>query len=633
MLNTASSFSLEELTGGAELRWTSERGDEIRASITLQDDTVRFRAAVDAPDVTVVEYPVIGGIGSLGAENRLLHSYATGFLFHDPLTLFDGDADDQKRGVIHAPYPEGFSGATLQLMAYYAVGTGGFSFSADDERGAQKWFDFAKRGSHLEAAFGHERPDHAPAYDILVAPLVDGTWWEAADRYKEWAVGRPWCTQPIDRPRWLYEDVGIATFGINASHDRSAWLKRIGEIAGTPVVHVTGPNWARTGQDYENHLPGGLDDWFPTTFHPANVETIRAQGDRLVPFLFDLLFGRERSDHDAGVASLQSIPRPPLSIDEYTFPFLCPTTEFARELHRERDARLIDEGADALYYDISANNVIKRCDSDVHGHAPGDGEAIVAAYRELYSDPPATRGTEMVNEVFIDRLAFYQARAEASPASSFEADRYRDWVKDGRLEKVPLFAYVYHEYGPVRLDGWAKLSRESGDLFYWIAARILAWGGLFELNYEFSPLENLDGTQEPDGEHYCALPDHHYEIDPEKAAFVREIAAARVGPANRYLAYGTMLPPLPIESPTIELDWFHYNCPRGWPAFEDRGTKTVDAIVHCAWRHNGSVGVVLVNVDREPHRVRVPLSVDQVEEVDVPARRVVLVEAGGTLIP
>jgi hypothetical protein len=173
---------------------------------------------------------------------------------------------------------------------------------------------------------------------------------------------------------------------------------------------------------------------------------------------------------------------------------------------------------------------------------------------------------------------------------------------------VPLFAYVYHEYGPVRMDGWAKLSREQGDLFYWIGARVLAWGGLFELNYEFSPLETLDGDAEPLDEHYFPLPDRLYEIDPEKAAFVRELAGARVGPANPYLAYGAMLPPLALESTSIELPWLHYNCPTGWPAYGDSGTHVVPAVVHCAWRYGDGAAIVLVNVDRVEHEVRVPAS-------------------------
>jgi uncharacterized protein DUF6259 len=621
LLEHPAEFRLERRTDGAELSWSTERGDVVQATIALAagEQNASFTVVLEpgqGSPVEAIEYPVLGGIGTLTGDDRLLHAYATGFLFENPVALFRSEGDGPERGLLHSPYPEGFSGSTLQMMAYYAVGAGGFYFAAEDATGAQKWLNFyGEEGGHCRAAVAHGSPDIsgplAPPYPVIVGALTKGTWTEAADRYKAWAVNQPWCSRPLasrpDEERWLHEDIGVATFGINASHDRALWLRTISEIAGVPVFHILGPNWTKEAQNYENHLPGGLDDWFPAQFHPANLEAIHDAGDRWAPFLFDLLFGASGSDNDEGTAALQSIPDPPLSFDKYEFPFLCPTTPFLRDLHRERDARIANEyGADAVYYDISANNVIKRCYSDGHGHPRGGGTFLVDAYRDLYSTPSAPRGTEMVNEVFIDRLDFYQARAEASPVTSFEADKFRDWIKDGRVEKVPLFAYVYHEFGPVRMDGWAKLSREHGDLFYWIGARVLAWGGLFELNYEFSPLETMDGQAEPLDEHYFPLPDHRYEIDPHKAAFVRELAAARTGPANPYLAYGTMLPPLELESPTIELPWLHYNSPPGWPAFGDSGVQAVSAVVHCAWRHGDAAAVVLVNVDDVAHEVDLP---------------------------
>jgi hypothetical protein len=624
VLERPASFAAEHHGDSVELRWSTTRGDIVRSTIALPTDALNatFEVALEQPagsPAELIEYPVLGGIGALarhGEDDRLLHSYATGFVFENPTALFAGEGDGPERGLLHSPYPEGFSGSTMQLMAYYALGRGGFYFAADDATGAQKWFNFfGEGGGNCRAAFGHGSADLsgplAPPYPVLVGVLAEGTWTEAADRYKAWAVNQPWCGRPLalrpESERWLHEEIGIVTFGINASRDRSNWLRTISEIADAPVLHILGPNWAKEPQNYENHLPGGLDDWFPAQFHQANLDAIRDAGDRWAPFLFDLLFGIEGSDSVEGSAALQSIPRPLLSFDTYEFPFLCPATPFLQHLHRERDARIANEyGADAVYYDISANNVIKRCYSDAHGHPRGGGAFLVDAYRELYSTPSAPRGTEMVNEVFIDRLDFFQARAEASPVTSFEADKFRDWIKEGRVEKVPLFAYVYHEFGPVRMDGWAKLSREHGDLFYWIGARVLAWGGLFELNYEFSPLETIDGVAEPLDEHYFPLPDHCYEIDPEKAAFVRELAAARTGPANPYLAYGAMLPPLDLESPTIELPWLHYNSPPAWPAFGDSGAHAVPAVIHCAWRTGETAAVVLVNVDSVEHEVDVP---------------------------
>jgi hypothetical protein len=645
-LERPASFDLEPGPAGATMRWTSQRGHELRGEITLHEGepSARFEIALEGRDAEALEYPVLRGIGALSGDDRLLHSHATGFLFRNPFELFEEEGDGPGRGLLWSPYPEGFSGSTLQLMAYYAAGRGGFSFAAEDPTGALKWLNFFKGSDgYLQAAVMHGSADVEsgalrPSYPVLVGALDDGTWTEAADRYKTWAVRQPWCEQgPLEerqgRPRWLYEDVGLVVFGINASHDRSPWIEELGLTAGTTVLHILGPNWTPVEQDYLDNFPGGIADWFPARFAPENRAAIRRSDGRMAPFYFDLLFGIYHSEHEAGMAALQAIPSPTYSFDAYSFPFLCPVTRFLRELHRERNARLAGEyGVDAVYYDISASNVMKQCYDSGHGHPRGGGAFLVDAYRELYQDSGEAmaqaaggryvpQGSELVNEIFVDRLDFYQARAEASPASPLEADQFRDWVENGRTEKVPLFTYVYHEYGPVRTDGWGKLSSEQGELFYWIAARVLTWGGIYQLNYEFSPLEVLDGRAEPLDEHYFPLPDHRYAIDPDKAAFVAEVAAARTGFAGPYLAYGTMLPALPVEGPSVELDWYVYNSHPNWAAYEQRGTRTVEAVVHGAWRRGEQAGVVLVNVDRGEHAVSVPLS-----------RAALRLEGGGRLV-
>ena len=234
---------------------------------------------------------------------------------------------------------------------------------------------------------------------------------------------------------------------------------------------------------------------------------------------------------------------------------------------------------------------------------------MVDAYRAMYANTKSgveaargaavPQGAEMISELFIPTFAYYQARAEASPLSTFEGDRFRDWLISGDAEKIPFFAFVYHEYGPIRLDGWAKLSREVGDLWYWVAARVALWGGLFELNYEFSALEALDGQTDDPAEHYFAFEPTAYEIDPAKTDFVAEIANARTGFARPYLVYGTMQRPLTFDITTIDLDYFLYNSGTNQP-HNERGTKTVPSVIHSAWRSpEGNLAFLFVNLQAD----------------------------------
>lgn len=606
---------------------------------------LRCEAALHNPErlpVAALAYPYLAGIGALGdvaEDDQLVHPYATGFLVRDPLhTLPPVDSETAgEQPVVLGLYPEGFSGSTMQFMAYSAVGRGGFYLATEDTAGREKWLNFYLHPEgDLRMAVWHAPADYAgnqdvaPSYPTVLAALNGGTWYDAADRYKVWALAQPWAARgPLwardDRPRWLFERVGLCSFGINPRHDRAPWLAEIDRIAGTSVLHVLGPSWPKAEANYRNSLPGGLADWFPARFHPANLTQIRAHGDYVVPFEFDLLFGRgeDKADAAAGGRALQVIPTPTLSRDAYNFPFLCPVASFSRVLHVERDRVLAGEYmVDGIYYDISVNNVRHICFSTEHGHRPGEAAAISGAYKTLLAETATAmreaargrtvpQGAEMINEQMIPYLWFYQARAEAAPAAPFEAGPFLTLLQQGSAEKIPLFTYVYHEYGPVRMDGWAKLSREQGDYIYFVLGRIFLQGGLIELNYEFSPLEDLDQQRDVAEEHYFPFTERRFTIDPELAEFVGRLARARIGAANRYLAYGAMRRPAELQvegEQTLPLPYFLYNCSPEMRGYESRGTQAVPTVLQAAWRYREDrFAWLLLNLAGDPRQVRLEL--------------------------
>ncbi len=642
--HVAFAWSLEESTAGApmlSLRWETAPGLVVEGRVELppdQPNAAFFVNVTGAGDhrLDKIEYPILRGIGALShdADSYLAHPQGTGFLFRNPHTLFQAD-EQHRQGMRYSPYPEGFSGSSMQFMAYFADDRGGFYLAAHDPAAGMKWLNFYRApDGALAASFMHQSPDIRAGndllvpYPVLIGALSEGNWYEAAERYKVWARDQPWTTQGTladrnDTSTWLLDEVGFATFGVNAAYDRAAWLDQFHGITDRPVFHILGVNWPTKGGDYRNNHPGGRDDWFPARFSPANLETIRDNGDYWAPFEFDLLLDPNGIDSDAITAALQQLPEEKYSFDSYHFPYVCPATDYLRDLHRWRDEQLAGTyGADALYYDISASNVLMTCRSPNHGHPIGGGGWMVVAFACLWAATKAAataaksayvpQGTEMITEVFIPYLDYYQARAEASPLSVFEADKFRHWIRGGDVEKIPLFSYVYHEYGPVRLDGWAKLSPEVGDLFYWIAARVALWGGLFELNYEFSPLETLDGVEDDPADHYYDFESRSYAVDPAKVAFVREVATARTGFAKPYLVYGTMVRPLDFDVPAIDLDYHLYNLSHHLPHYEESGTHRVPSVVHAAWRSPaGTLGFLFVNLERD-HPQTLTLAIDPV---------------------
>lgn len=637
-------FRGEPRANGLRLTWDLPRGLRVISDIDARGDDIVFRIAVEnqgRATIKAIEYPIFGGIGRLGGRgtDELAHTHGTGMLFHDPVDLFEPDSEN-RRHLRFSPYPEGFAGSTMQFLAYYARGLGGFLIGTEDATQSLKWYSFFNDGQALNSSVLHtaSRPeagaDLTVPYLTVVAPLIRGRWHEAGERYAAWALNQPWA-QPPSRSGWLRERVGICTFGINARHDRAAWLNEIHRMAGTPVFHILGPNWAAWGHDYHNHIPRRREDWFPAVFSEANLATVHRNGDYWAPFEFDLLSGHAAQFDDPVLESRMvrgDLALAPSDPGWTRFPFMCAGTDYWRRFHAGRDARLVTEhDPDALYYDISVSSLWLECLAATHRHAPGGGAEIAEPFSAMYRETgaatsrakgkPVPAGTEVIHELFVDLFDYYQARAEAGPYAPFEAAPFRDWILDGRAETIPLFAYVFGNRSPLRMDGWAKLSAESGDLFYWVAAQVVLNGGLLELNYEFSALEDIDGRTDSPDEHYYRFDERHYAIDPAKAAFVGEVARTRTGPANPFLANGRMLPAPRVEAPSITLPYYSYNIGKGDPLYDTQGEMTVPSALATAWQRDGEAIWLVANLSPDVQEVRV-----DDRPIVVPGRRIAVIE-------
>jgi hypothetical protein len=212
-------------------------------------------------------------------------------------------------------------------------------------------------------------------------------------------------------------------------------------------------------------------------------------------------------------------------------------------------------------------------------------------------------------------MDFYQARAWAGPIAMLEGDRLRQQVKAGNAEPVPLFDFVFHDVGPVRLDGNLKLAPQLGDIFYLVAGRTVLWGALPELNYELSALELFPGMTGSTFYETYAPPfwvedDTPYPVDPAKAAFLADAGAARTQFGTEYLALGQMQRPPRLLSgqSTIPLSFGLYNhfaratdlttgVEQG-AEFLDQGTFQSPSILASAYTSGrDTIGLFLLDVD------------------------------------
>lgn len=643
-----------------DLVWTTDRPGvtvEARVALPAEADDARFTFRVVNGDPSLVieslEYPILSGIQGLvpaGPGDVALSAAAQGYLFRNPHA-------NLAPGVKRRLYPDGYGGVSMQTSAYYREGIGGFALEARDASAVAKRFAFYKDPASGDLRWSIDtlqwnRTAGAPldpGFEVRLAALARGDWEEAADRYRDWALDQGWASRGrvADRPeaavpRWLVEGTWAATFGVSINLDQSRWFQALHDWVGGPLFHVSGFWWP--GGTAASEWYGGANDWGDGRVNAANLAAIRSRGDRWAPFLFDLHFSRTATEWDAPAPDPATDPVAPwrpyeMVPDPETDPwaYMCPATAQWQAFHGWRDLALYDlYGFDATYYDIGVGLGRVRCDVAAHGHPPGAGRSIVDGYRAMLTSRRdelhavagrrIAAGTELISETVLDLFDYYQARAEGSVMSMLEGDEFRAAEKAGWGEKVPLFAYVYHDVGPVRIDGNLKAASQFGAIFYWLAARIVAWGGLPELNYEQSALEKFPGMTdaftwyETYSSTFHVIDTSPYLSAADRGEFLGRLGSARTGFARPWLAYGRMTrSPRILAGPSaVSVDWHLYNTfnrakdtssgiEKGAEYWE-QGNVSVDPIVRSGWDDDGrSVGLFLVHVGSSGTNVTVEL--------------------------
>jgi Domain of unknown function (DUF6259) len=555
------------------LEWDTRYRIAVRVTARLEPGSDQLELHASAENrgertILALRYPAIQGVGTLsndGARDRLLHSTMMGALFFDPFHLFRGNAPTPAgRGLRVSRYPNGFHGSPLQMMAYYAEGRGGFYVACLDPDGADKDLNFYKApdDKSLVCEVAHIQGDARPGksltvrYPVVIAALNRGDWYAAAERYRAWALRQPWCQRGPrrdrvaagDSSRWLLEATGAVGAWWPFRNDIRADILRTRSFYGAPLLH--------------------LELWWS---HGPSHEAARSDGDHFGPFYFPFLAleGRETfkaHSHDAIV--------PPWNPISPEWVAMCPAqsgwrnvvSESAEDMAGTRPQRhhqiWVDENktgcaADCLYYDIGpCAGVPTGCDAPRHTHRPGAGGEVTRAYVSLFEESGrrASRakgayvpvGTECVSEPFVGCLDFYYARnAGFNPdMETFPYVRDLTWLPEGRMEIVPLFPFVYHEHGPVAVQGiypidpWGTPAAEA--FFAWAEARTVLWGGLIVT---------------------FPVPSHPAPSD-ARTGYLRSLVAARTGFAREFLAYGRMQRPPGITCGTLDVD--HGLAADGW---------------------------------------------------------------------
>ena len=591
-------------------------------------DTVCFDVAIEGnvadEYIISVEYPVFNGIKELceGGNDQFISPVATGFLFDDPAKNFNGTSYsftgiDKSLGM----YPSGWE-YPMQFMAYITKNVGGFYIGTTDGGCTVKSFTFTGVGNNtLRAGVHHFLDDLAEEnvtfdYEIQVANLTEGYWQEAGDRYFEFAKDQEWMQKGKLEDRedintGLFEDTVLVNFGIagnrtdtpgnsiteHAKEQRERLYKLYTETLDGNIFNIYLNYWQRN--HVSNEFNSTWDTYFPGSVDEDFRNQILENGDQMLLFEFNTLYNANyqlgsdtnklwRSRAIQQLRGGKSIFTWTSATDHREGWFICPSVEEWKEFCIAKDTEILKTyGANGLYHDVGTAAVApQQCYDTSHAH--GTRVNIIPEYieierlsKELASDyGQYSVGQELIYEQLLPYVDYFQARANGGLLSWMENDRFRDVLEAGDAVKIPLFDYVYHAYGGLRVDGFMMPYEELGDGYYYAMAFTVLNGGLPEYNYEFSNLADvIDKVHMPYLE------------------FINELGAARTTYGKEFLVYGTMKKAPTVDTGTVSYEYLNSNVVLKNDTL--RGIATFDRVITSAFEHDDKIGVFLMNISEE----------------------------------
>jgi len=556
-----------------------------------------------------IEYPIFEGIDTLkDYENDYIVSpFAMGYLFKNPIQTFQ-NSNKSIKGInkYNGFYPSGMY-QSMQFFGYYSRDIGGFYVQTRDGKGSEKSFTFTETDGLLRASIWHYLPDLKSGdtifdYDIVCTNLVEGTWYEAAEIYKKWAVKQKWCQEKgknddrSDLNIDLYEKTTLCNFIMPSRKDQEGVVEIYDTIRTTlkqktlviPYYWMIPPTPTKNDTlAVYNHFNANTNSMF--------IETVKGFDDLIAYFEYfncSLSTTLPEGFENNAMVNQKGVPTEAVFGDT-RFILQCPSDDWNDLVYAREHILSTKLEASGYYNDIGIGAFVKTLCYDTnhsHGTRVSVMEESLNQLKEVYEisrEYNGFTGQEMISEVMIPYVDIYQCRSNAGEMGGMENDIIMEYVKEGTAEKIHLFEYIYSQYCGIRLDGFTLPLSSVGTPYYYVTAFTALNGGIPEYNWEWTG----DNT-------YPKANDY----DQNMIKFISELGNSRLTYGKNYLVYGSMVEPPKIN---ISKNRYDYSTPinnddGSWSGFDNQGNRIgsmlCDDVVVSAFKSRGKVAIFLCNI-------------------------------------
>jgi hypothetical protein len=591
---------VEELSGGGRRAilewndlhwWLQDRMLSIRVTVDLPPDSgiAQWRISVsnnnDYWGLWSVAFPDVNGLPESGKYDIARPIYGTG-----------GQLLKAWRNKVEGRYPSG--NWAMQFLSLTRSGSqDSVYFVTMDPEGSAKDFvvepdDSAMSIVHYAENMGVPTSDY-PGYYPIEFGVYQGTWLEAAQRYRGWALQQKWAQRGKLSQRSEVPDI-IKNVGV--------WIMEGYEWDGahTPPPDESGPpqmtervlaaqKWlgVPVALQWYNWHHMVIDNDYPHWFPPRpgfaqHVKDMVSQGVLVMPYI-------------NGVSCDYNIPDfdrwgPHAIVDEaggykmYVYEegagrllSMCPTQVIWQNVIANVFNKLVEDyGANGVYIDQIVAMPQELCFNKEHGHPLGGGHYWVDGYRDLLRklrscayrngrNPVIT--SEASDEVFMDLV----------DAGCWPTEPTLSSIPQMEIAEIPLMEVVYSGY-TIFFGTPVNLARSDRFFRFWQGRGFIDGRQLGFMGLDLFKPENSS-----------------------KAEYLRKCAHYRVA-TKQYLQYGRMLEPIQPENsvPTFTEDGFgHDSSWQNDPGHYHKGTAP--AAEGRLWQaENGHLAVFLANYTDAP---------------------------------